>query len=501
MTAIFAKRIARNTAWFTVGSVLQKLISFAYFSVIAMAFGVEGTGRYFFALAFTALFGVAADWGVSSVLTREIAKERTAGAALIIPACIIKGVSGVLAAGIITILAIVLGYDDAARRMIAIATIVMVLDTIHLGMYACLRGLQRVHYEALGLVMSQAVLTVSGIGMLVWLAGLRYDAGASPVLSVARDIQPLWLLIPYVAASVTNLLLASFGFIRERVWQSAPRPAMRGTIGWLLRTATPFAIAGGLARLYTYLDTFLLRTLLHSGALVAVGMYSVAFKITFAFQFIPLAFMGALYPAMSALASCDQGKLRSAFEHALRLLWLIAVPMACGLAALAYRIVPFLYGAAFRASALPLAILAASLPFIFGNFPCGNLLNACGRQTANSKLLALATAVNVAVNVMCIPFFGAVGAAIAACVASVVLFVSNLLAVRRSVAYGPRTLLTSFMRPLAASTVMLLVIVPLHMLPLALVIVVGVCAYVVTIVMVGGLRRSDMLAFRRYFMA
>src|SRR3989338_3566245 len=82
MTSAAALRVARNTAWFTFGSIGQKVFSFIYFTIIAMAVGVGGTGRYFFALTFTALFAMAADWGISPVITREGAKDRDRGLAL-----------------------------------------------------------------------------------------------------------------------------------------------------------------------------------------------------------------------------------------------------------------------------------------------------------------------------------------------------------------------------------------------------------------------------------
>ncbi|MBI4450142.1 oligosaccharide flippase family protein, partial [Candidatus Uhrbacteria bacterium] len=82
MTSATTQRIVRNTAWFTFGSIGQKVFSFLYFTVIAMALGVGATGRYFAALAFTALFAMAADWGIAPVLTREVAKDRARGLAL-----------------------------------------------------------------------------------------------------------------------------------------------------------------------------------------------------------------------------------------------------------------------------------------------------------------------------------------------------------------------------------------------------------------------------------
>ena len=57
-----------------------------------------------------------------------------------------------------------------------------------------------------------------------------------------------------------------------------------------------FALAAIFAKIYAYMDTFLIKIFLGDEE---VGFYSVAYKITFALQFIPLAFVAALYPAFS----------------------------------------------------------------------------------------------------------------------------------------------------------------------------------------------------------
>ena len=103
MISAATQRIVRNTAWFTFGSIGQKVFSFLYFTIIAMALGVDSTGRYFLALTFTALFATGADWGMSPVITREIAKNRDRGLTLFRAAIRCKGVTILCTATIIAV--------------------------------------------------------------------------------------------------------------------------------------------------------------------------------------------------------------------------------------------------------------------------------------------------------------------------------------------------------------------------------------------------------------
>src|SRR3989338_2929446 len=74
LSVCMAHSIAKNTAYMTVASIVQKIISFAYFTIVARSIGVEGTGKYFFALSFTTLFVVFVDFGLTNVFVREAAR-------------------------------------------------------------------------------------------------------------------------------------------------------------------------------------------------------------------------------------------------------------------------------------------------------------------------------------------------------------------------------------------------------------------------------------------
>lgn len=495
-----ARRIATNTAWFTGGSILQKFISFAYFSIIAMAFGSAGTGRYFVALSYAALFAAVADWGMSPLLTREVARDRAGAAALIRRAFVWKACfAGAATVALLALATIHPSFSSSLRGMIVVAAAVMLLDSVHLGLYALLRGIQRVQYEAIGLVAGQSVLTVSGIVVLVVVAGLHRTLDGGPPLAIAHAIDERWLLLPYLVASITNIGIALYGVVREGLThqQAVVSDQSRVNGQWshtlLLREATPFALSGTIARFYTYVDTFLLATL----AAWAAGFYAVPFKIAFAFQFIPLAFMGALYPAMSA-ASADRHALRVMVTQAFRVLWLVALPIAFGIGVLAYRIIPQFYGAEFHTSIIPLIVLIAALPFIFANFPCGNLLNAIGRQATNTKLLAVATTVNIIANVLLLPLYGAIGAAVSALLASVILFGLNLISVHRAVALRLAPVLGSLVRPCVACIGMVLAVLALQHIGLAAQILAGALVYGISAVIVRAVRWSDVALVRSW---
>src|SRR5438874_2892996 len=72
--ASLSAAIARGTLRLLFGQLASRLVEFALYLLLARRLGVEGFGFYMYALSFTLLFSVLADCGVSTVLTREVAR-------------------------------------------------------------------------------------------------------------------------------------------------------------------------------------------------------------------------------------------------------------------------------------------------------------------------------------------------------------------------------------------------------------------------------------------
>jgi O-antigen/teichoic acid export membrane protein len=177
-----------------------------------------------------------------------------------------------------------------------------------------------------------------------------------------------------------------------------------------LRAAFPFALAAIFVKVYSYTDAILISKYLGTEA---VGMYSVAYKYTYAFQFLPLAFVAALYPGFSELVAKDISALRQLFEQAMRYMALLATPIVFGLWSIASSVV-LLAGEAYEEAGPVLAILVFALLPIFLDYPIGSLLNAAYHQTAKTVIMGLTMIMNVTFNFWLIPFMGVSGAAVSA---------------------------------------------------------------------------------------
>jgi len=212
---------------------------------------------------------------------------------------------------------------------------------------------------------------------------------------------------------------------------------------------------------------------------VAVGFYSVAYKITFAFQFIPLALVAALYPAFSHFAKSDKDQLRRIFNKGFNYLGFIALPLSLGIIALAPEIIIKVYTTEFSSAILPLQLLVASMVFLFMNFALSSMLNATDRQAINTRNLGLAMVLNVILNIILIPKIGIVGAALASSISTLLLFSINLAYVWPVIKIKLKDLQPLFMSLVISVIMMMSVIYLKEIIYWPLTIIIAIIIYIV----------------------
>lgn len=425
-------KIARNTTLLTGAYILQKVFAFVYFTLIARWIGPADVGKYVFAVSLTTLLAIFIDLGMTPVLIRETSKFKESGSLYLGNIMSLKLILGVLAYIAAQIIVVALHKDQTTLQMVSITGLVMVLDSFTLSFFGILRANQNLSYEAISIIFNQLVILMVGI------AGL-------------------WLKFPLVILAWALLGGSLVSFIFSLILLKRKELArMKFNLSWklisgLLIIALPFALAGVFTRIYSYIDQVLLSVLIGDKEL---GWYSVAYKITFAFQFIPSAFAAAIYPAMSNYFQHAPQKLSQLFEKSMFFLMLISLPVAAGIAVAAPELIRIIYGTRYLNSILPLQILIVAMPAIFLSFPVGSVLNSTNRQHLNTINLGVTMVINVILNLILIPKFQYLGAAFAATVSLYYLFLGNYYFVRKAIAVDEKFLIFKFMSVFVASGIM-----------------------------------------------
>ncbi len=391
--------VAQNTSFLTTASIIQKVISFLYFTLVARQLGVGDTGEYFFAIVFTSIFVVIADFGFGAVFIREAAKFPERMNDYLHTVLCTKLIGGLVTYFLAMSTAFLLGYSRSLLLLIALSGVTMVLDNLHGGFYAALRAAKNLRYEAVGIIVSQ--LITLGIGSVALL--LHWPT----VWLIAAYTIPSGLNIFYAAWAAQRSLSVTFRFH----WQW---PIVRA----FFLAAIPFALASFIGRLYSYSDSLIMSKMLTAHDL---GLWSVPYKISFAFQFIPAALAASVYPAMSRLFIADPKSIDDLFQKSWRYLLTIALPLSAGLGVLAGPILAKFFGAQYVSVENTLRILLVSLVFSFLSAITGATLNALNKQHVQTGIVAGALVVNIFLNILLLPHLGIMGAAVAALVGNIIL--------------------------------------------------------------------------------
>lgn len=404
-----ANSVSKNTALMTIASVGQKIVAFVYFTLIARYLGAEGTGKYFLALSFTTIFVVFVDLGLTNVLVREAAKVKQKAQEYFSTILSVKMLLGLLSYGGLVVAVSLLGYAADVRLLIYVSGITMLFDSLHLSMYGVLRALGNLKYESISIVASQLITLILGTYFLY------------------QNFPLVFLILAFTIASALNVLFVSIVLYRK--YSLSLRPKFHRDIFYKLgKIAIPFAIAAVFARMYSYADSIILSKFLNEEA---VGLYSIPYKITYAFQFIPLALVAALYPRFSECYVTSKERLQFLFEQGIKYLLVVVTPITIGIGVLAHDIIHTVYTDAYLASILPLQILLIGLVFSYVSFPIGAFLNACNRQVTQTVIVGVVLIVNVVANILLIPLYGVAGAALAALCGNVILTIAGYIVAPR----------------------------------------------------------------------
>ncbi|HOZ53310.1 MAG TPA: flippase [bacterium] len=462
--------IAKNTSYLTIALIIQKFLSFFYFVLLARNIGPESLGKYYFAISFTTIFAIFIDLGLVNYLIRETAKSLEKSHKLLSNIIGLKLITGSLSILAVFFFINVLGdYDVLSKQLVYISSICMVLDSFTLTFFGSIRGFHNLKFESISSIIFQAIVLISG-----WI-----------FLILKMDLKIIMLSL--VMASIFNFIY-SFVILRFKMKVSFKVSLDFIFIKKILLLSLPFALYGIFQRLYTYLDSVLLS--FFSGDYY-VGIYQIAFKIIFALQFLPMAFVASLYPAMSYYWLNNRVQLKIAFKRSIDYLLLISVPISVAVFLLSDQIL-LIFKNGYEGANWPLRISILSLIFIFVNFPIGSLLNACDRQSKNTRNMLITLISAIILNIIFIPMFKATGASIVVLLSNILMFILGIIECKKIIDYRIKDNLLSFFRIFFSALLMGgLIFVLKNLINLFLLCFLAMVFYFIILFFLGGIKKDD----------
>jgi O-antigen/teichoic acid export membrane protein len=466
------KRVAKNSLVPMVMALSNRMIDFAFALLMLRILQPEGAGKYAFAVAFIGLAEIVTRYGLGTFVTREVAADQTRSNTYLSNVSLLRLYLWLAALPFIAaILGLYVIFGDTTLDVVitvAILSLGTLLSNLSDGLTAIFYAHEKAEYPAA--IASITALTRVSAGALVLILGWGIIglAGASLVANLVAFVVLGYILLTKVFRPSLEL----------------DAPLQREMMGESL----PLMLNHLLATIFFRIDVFILKP---TWGDESVGFYNAAYKYIDGINVIPQYFTLAIFPLMSRFAATSRESLIRAYKLSLRLLLLLALPLAVGTPFVAYELILFLAGEGFLPdSMIVLQLLIWFLPFSFINQVTQYVLIAINQQRHLTRAFVIGVIFNLVANLIFIPIYGYRAAAVTTILSEWALLIPFYILVRKNLCTVPWFDIA--WRPAVAAGIMGTVLWFIDDLNFFVTVAIGGVTYLLALLLVGGLTQQDM---------
>jgi O-antigen/teichoic acid export membrane protein len=454
-----ASSVLKNSAAPMTLNLFNKFIDFLFAAYYLRLLGPADAGSYATAIAAAIIFEIIANFGLNLLLVREVSQDRSQASRYLLNTSVLRLGTAVLATIPVAIYISAATFTNSPLSSAEInATLFIMLGMIFSGTAQGMTSLFYVHEQAeIPAVMTTiTTLLKVGLGIVVLLMGYSFVGLAA--VSILTNLITLIFLT----------LLAMRHFQLSGPWQ-IDWPLQRH----MLRLGYPLMLIHLLQTVFISSDVILLRQI--NGEEV-VGWYSSAYKWFNALQIIPSFFTLALFPIISREVKNALDSARRMYTMSLKLMMLLAIPIAAVIAYLAFPLVRLVGGVEFLPhGAIALQIVIWSIPIGWLNSVTNYVLIALGLESKQPRAFTIAVAFNIITNLIFLPTFSYRAAAVTTVLSEVVLLLLFHYYLRQKMPGVPWGQLVT--KPLILTTIMLTAMILGYQLHLIVGLVLGLIIY------------------------
>ncbi|MCL5675991.1 MAG: flippase [Patescibacteria group bacterium] len=405
----FKIKVAFNTIVQLLGRIFSGLVTYLITLILARAYGPTGFGDFIKIITYVSYFYIMADFGANAIAVKVITEEKDSR----------------------EILSSLLGFRLLAS-LILIFISLAVLSFLPIGNGQGYTPLVRLGIIVLSVtILTQSILTTANASFQ---KDLRYDKS---VLATAfgylltlllaylfslGHLSLVFIALSYAAGGLLTVLIC-YLLLPQKILPSFNPEKLR----YIFFTSLPLGVTLVLNVIYFKADSFIL-TLTRSTQ--EVGVYGLAYKFFELSLVFPTFFMNSLYPVFLEKKQ-DKSGFKSILKQSGIILVVGAVLLTLVMLLFAPLLINFTSGAKyltdFSGAVLALRILSLSLPLFFVSSFLMWLLITHNKQNLLVPFYGFSMLVNIVLNIMFIPKYGYVPAAITTGVSEAVVTVLLLI--------------------------------------------------------------------------
>jgi O-antigen/teichoic acid export membrane protein len=466
--------VLRGFAVLSAATVLIRLIGFVVTALFARKAGPEVFGTYAFCLALAGfVVGAPTNFGIGTLGIRKIARDPGGTGKVVGEALALQAIIAVVAVALLVALVSLL----SANKDLVVLTPLVALYYVAYSMTVdwALQGLQRLRAVAVARLAGQVLFGIVTPFILVWgpAGAVRYSAA--------------------FAGGATLTAVVAFAMVRRAVGPIRLSWAIRPL--WdLAKKSAPLGFSLVMLQIYWSMDQVLLGFLTDK---TQVGQYAAAAKLPVVLSGFIQIWVSAVYPHASKLFKHDPDALRDQIGSFTSFSVVVALPLAAASAIVGTGLMISMFGAAYSPAGTPFAILMAASAIVVVAINYTSLVMAVDQERTFALSVTVASVINVLLNLLLVPSYGATGSAISTVVAELVVFA---ICARRVVSVVGRPPLEGrrIVSAVVATAVMSAALIAMpSSTSVWLRIAAGGAIFIAVAAASGGLRREDLAFLRR----
>ncbi len=358
--------------------------------------GEEMYGFYFSLFNFAFILNILLDLGINNFNNRAISREHghlKDYLAAIIP---LKSLLSLVYAGVVFAAGKIIGYSPEQFKMLWVLIANQFLSSFILYFRTNISGLQYFRTDSLLSVLDRSLMIIF-TGLLLW----------GNIIKEPFKIE--WFVYAQSLSYFLTLLTVA-SIVRYRSGSFLHRVSIKRSRE-ILRMSYPFALLILLMSLFNRVDSVMLERLLENGKTEA-GIYAQSFRIFDAASQFSLLFAAALLlPMFSKMIKMGEN-INDLVRTALPLLMVAGISLAISCNFYRDSIINMMYLDPSSTSSSIFGILMVGFLFVSTSYIYGSLLTANNNLRQLNIVAGITVVLNVSLNLILIPRYQAVGAAI-----------------------------------------------------------------------------------------
>jgi len=386
--------ILYNTGWLFLDKLGRIFVGLFVGVWIARYLGPTQFGLFNYSYALVTIFSVLSTLGLNGIVIRNIVNDTAAKDETIGTAFILKVIGSIVALIAVVAFSRWCTKDDSLVlymvAVIAAGNIFQSFEVIDLWFQSQVKSKYSVYAG------SSAFITCSIIKIILILA-------KAPLLAFA------------VVASV-EITLGALGLIF--VYHKCGYNVNEWTVKFdraiiLLKDSWPLMFSSLLGVIYLRIDQVMLGKMVSGQEL---GLYSAAVRVAEAFYFVPMIVVSSLFPSIVEAKSISDDVFYSRLQRLYNLMALLGYAVAIPITILSGLVVSILFGIEYAKSSGILSVLIWACIFVNIGVARTSFLTTMNWTKIHFISNLIGCVMNIYLNVLLIPYYGGMGAAIATCI-------------------------------------------------------------------------------------